>query len=76
MVKLMLGAFQIAKTLSLPAIDSHCLEQAFSEHVWVEGVGKLNPFNPEFIGERLDKRGIVFYKAPVLEVIRSQEKKL
>jgi hypothetical protein len=76
MVKLMLGAFQIAKSLSLPAIDRHSLEQAFSEHVWVEGVGKLNPFNPQFIGERLDKRGMVFYKEPVLEVIHSKGKRL
>jgi Bacterial TniB protein len=75
-VKLMLGAFQIAKSLNLPGIDRQCLEKAFSDYVWVEGVGKLNPFNPQFIGQKLNKRGMVFYKAPVLEVIRSQEKKL
>ncbi|MGZ8906688.1 MAG: TniB family NTP-binding protein [Methylobacter sp.] len=76
MVKLMLGAYQIAINRQLPGIDRQCLEQAFSDSIWVEGVGKMNPFNPQFIGQRLDKRGMVFYKAPVLEVIRSKEKKL
>lgn len=76
MVKLMLGAYQIAIKHQLPGIDRQCLEQAFSDSIWVEGVGKMNPFNPQFIGQRLDQRGMVFYKAPVVEVIRSKEKKL
>jgi hypothetical protein len=76
MVKLMLGAYQIAINRNMPGIDRQCLEQAFSDSIWVEGVGKMNPFNSQFIGQRLDKRGMVFYKAPVLEVIRSKEKKL
>lgn len=76
MVKLMLGAYQIAIKHQLPRIDRQCLEQAFSDSIWVEGVGKMNPFNPQFIGQRLDQRGMVFYKAPVVEVIRSKEKKL
>jgi hypothetical protein len=76
MVKLMLGAYQIAINRQLPGIDRQCLEQAFSNSIWVEGVGKMNPFNSQFISQRLDKRGMVFYKAPVLEVIRSKEKKL
>jgi len=76
MVKLMLGAFQIAKSRNVPGIDLQCLEQAFSDTVWVEGIGRMNPFNPQFMGQRLDKRGMVFYKAPVLEIIRSKEKKL
>jgi hypothetical protein len=76
MVKLMLGAYQIATNRHLPGIDRQCLEQAFSNSIWVEGVGKMNPFNSQFIGQRLDKRGMVFYKAPVLEVIRSKEKRL
>lgn len=76
MVKLMLGAYQIVINRNLPGIDRHCLEQAFSDFIWVEGVGKLNPFHSQFIGQRLDKRGMVFYKAPLLEVIRSKEKKL
>jgi len=76
MVKLMLGAYQIVINRHLPGIDRQCLEQAFSDSIWVEGVGKMNPFHPQFIGQRLDQRGMVFYKAPMLEVIRSQEKKL
>lgn len=75
-VKLMLGAYQIAKNQDLPGIDRQCLELAFSESIWVEGIGKLNPFNPQFIGQRLDQRGMVFYKAPSVELIRSPEKTL
>jgi GTPase SAR1 family protein len=76
MVKLMLGAYQVAVTRELPGIDRDCLEEAFSEAIWVEGVGKLNPFNQQFIGQRLDQRGMVFYKAPAVELIRSQEETL
>jgi hypothetical protein len=76
MVKLMLGAYQVAVTRELPGIDRDCLEEAFSEAIWVEGVGKLNPFNEQFIGQRLDQRGMVFYKAPAVELIRSQEETL
>lgn len=52
MVKLMLGAYQIAINRQLPGIDRQCLELAFSDSIWVEGVGKMNPFNPQFIGVR------------------------
>jgi len=76
MVKLMLGAYEIANSLHLPGIDRQCLELGFSESVWVEGVGKLNPFNPQFFGKILDQRGMVFYEAPNLEIIRSKEEKL
>jgi len=76
MVKLMLGAYHVAVTRELPGIDRDCLEEAFSESIWVEGVGKLNPFNQQFIGQRLDQRGMVFYKAPAVELIRSQEETL
>jgi hypothetical protein len=76
MIKLMLGAYQSAINRNVPGIDRHCLEQAFSESIWVEGVGKMNPFNPQFIGQRLDQRGMVFYKAPAVELIQSKEKKL
>lgn len=75
-VKLMLGAFYIARSRNLPGIDRQCLEQGFSDYVWVEGVGKLNPFNPQFIGEQLDKRGMIFYKPSALEVIIIKGKKL
>lgn len=76
MVKLMLGAYHVAVSHDLPGIDRECLEKAFSESVWVEGVGKLNPFNPDFIGQRLDQRGMVFYKAPAVELVPSKEKPL
>jgi GTPase SAR1 family protein len=75
-VKLMLGAYHVAVSHDLPGIDRECLEKAFSESVWVEGVDKLNPFNPNFIGQRLDQRGMVFYKAPAVELVSNKEKTL
>lgn len=76
MVKLMLGAYHVAVSHDLPGIDRECFEEAFSESVWLEGVGKLNPFNPDFIGQRLDQRGMIFYKAPAVELVLSKEKTL
>jgi len=76
MVKLMLGAYHVAVNHDLPGIDRECLEKAFSESIWVEGIGKLNPFNPDFIGQRLDQRGMVFYKAPAVELVPNKEKTL
>ena len=73
MVKLMLGAYQIAVNLELPGIDRNCLQAAFSESIWVEGLGKLNPFNPDFFGERLDQRGMVFYKAPAVGLAKAKK---
>lgn len=67
MVKLMLGAYSIAVDQGLPGINRHCLEEAFSESIWVEGVGALNPFNAKFSGQRLDQRGMVFYQSSALE---------
>ena len=73
MIKLMLGAYQYAVSYDLPGIDRQCLEGAFSESIWVEGVGKLNPFHPDFFGQRLDQRGMVFYKAPAVELVKKDE---
>ncbi|MDT4289556.1 hypothetical protein RO575_08295 [Methylomonas sp. MO1] len=58
----------------MPGIDRNCLQAAFSESIWVEGVGKLNPFNAEFLGKRLDQRGMVFYKAPAVELAKTRKK--
>jgi hypothetical protein len=76
MVKLMLGAYQLALNGELPGIDQNCLQAAFSESIWVEGVGKLNPFHPDFFGERLDQRGMVFYKAPPVELAKAKKGEL
>ncbi|WP_396642904.1 TniB family NTP-binding protein [Methylomonas sp. 2B] len=73
MIKLMLGAYQIAVNLELPGIDRNCLQAAFSESIWVEGVGKLNPFHTDFFGQRLDQRGMVFYKAPAVELAKAKK---
>ena len=63
MVKLMIGAYEVALNEGRPQIDRQCLQQGFSESVWVDGVGPLNPFNPQFFGQRLDKSGMIFCKA-------------
>ncbi len=76
MVKLMLGAYHIAISRQMPGIDRQCLELAFSESIWVEGVGKFNPFNADFFGQRLDQRGMVFYKAPAVVLPKNQGKTL
>lgn len=62
MVKLMLSAYRIAVEQQQSSINTAILEQAFTESIWSEGVGKMNPFNAKFIGKRLTERGMVFCK--------------
>jgi hypothetical protein len=76
MVKLMLGAYDYALKFDLPGIDRECLEGAFSEDVWHEGIGKLNPFNADFFGQRLDQYGMVFYKAPAVGLSKAKKREL
>jgi hypothetical protein len=43
-------------------LDKYCFEKAFLENIWIDGVGKFNPFNSDFINERLNKPGMPFNK--------------
>lgn len=67
MVKLLLGAFEIAVNKNLLNITKSCLEQAFIERIWVQGQEELNPFNPKFKWQKLDKRDMPFYKKAILK---------
>lgn len=62
MVNLMLGAYEIAFENDKQGIDLFCLEHAFIRNIWVQGIEHLNPFNPQFKWQRLNKRGMPFHK--------------
>lgn len=53
--KLLATALRIALETEVKEIGPQLLEQAFTEELWWEGVGKLNPFNPTFEFRRLDR---------------------
>jgi DNA transposition AAA+ family ATPase len=61
--RLLLAALRRVLEHGLEAIDATVLEQAFTEEIWWEGVGKLNPFNPAFEFRRLDRGGEPFQQA-------------
>lgn len=65
MVKLLLGAFEIALDKNLLAITQYCLEQAFTERIWIQGKEQLSPFNHQFKWQRLDKKDMPFYKQSI-----------
>jgi type II secretory pathway predicted ATPase ExeA len=58
--KLLFSSLRRALELDYNAIDVELLERAFTDEVWWEGIGKLNPFNPAFELRRLDRRGEPF----------------
>lgn len=68
MVKLLLGAFEIAINKNLLGITRGCLEQAFKERIWVQGLEELNPFNHKFKWQKLDKRDMPFHKQPIIKL--------
>lgn len=67
MVTLIIAAYQVAKQKRYEAIHLKCLEQAFTEAIWSEGVDKLNPFNRSFAFTRLTKPGMPFHTAKARE---------
>lgn len=68
MVKLLLGAYEVAYENKLLGIDQKCLEMAFTKRVWIHGIDYLNPFNKAYKWQRLDKKGMPFHKQPVSTV--------
>ncbi|MCO7226634.1 TniB family NTP-binding protein [Pleionea sp. CnH1-48] len=60
MVKLLIGAYEQTCMLERKSIDRECLELAFTENIWIEGVDKWNPFNKKFCWQKLDKPGMPF----------------
>lgn len=55
MKKLLNRALTRAIQENLSQISTQELERAFTEDIWWEGVGRLNPFNPQFEFRRLDR---------------------
>lgn len=53
--KVLASALRLALETGMAEIGPMLLEQAFTEEIWWEGVGKLNPFNPSFEFRRLDR---------------------
>lgn len=53
--KLMVSAMRLAHMRELREISPAVLEEAFAREVWRDGVGKLNPFNTNFVFRRLDR---------------------
>lgn len=58
--KLLFAALRAALEGDHEVIDEGLLQRAFIEEVWSEGIGKLNPFHPDFEHRRLDRRGEPF----------------
>jgi hypothetical protein len=53
--KLLASALRMALETDTSEIGPQLLEQAFTEELWWEGVGKLNPFHQDFEFRRLDR---------------------
>ena len=53
-VKLLTQAYELATSNGDTKITRGVLEEAFTESIWVDGVGTLNPFNPKFVNRYLD----------------------
>ncbi|MBU1297081.1 MAG: TniB family NTP-binding protein [Gammaproteobacteria bacterium] len=65
LVKLFIGAYEQAIKMSYNGLTMECFRIAFTECIWVEGIGKLNPFNENFIYEKLDQVGMPFHQMSV-----------
>ena len=53
-VKLMTKAYELAIENGNTQITRNLLEEAFTESIWIDGVGSKNPFNREFEQKYLD----------------------
>lgn len=62
LVKLFIGAYEQAIKLDCDTLDKECFYIAFTECIWVEGIGQLNPFHKKFKYEQLDKPGMPFHR--------------
>lgn len=64
MCTLIISSYQVAQRERLLSIHEGCLEKAFTESIWSEGQGRLNPFNSAFEFKALTNAGMPFH-APV-----------
>ncbi len=68
--KLLFAALRQALEMDLDKIDARMLECAFTNEIWWEGTGKLNPFHPAFEFRRLDRGGEPFQDSGALQTRR------
>lgn len=61
--KLMSAALAYALENDMTVIDAELLQTAFTIEIWNKGIGKLNPFNPNFDFRRLDRQDEPFQMA-------------
>jgi len=64
---LLLGAIRLVFDQELTRITPADLATAFTAAIWREGVGALNPFNPEFEFRRLDRAGEPFERGALVD---------
>ncbi|MFT2098389.1 TniB family NTP-binding protein [Marinomonas sp. 2405UD66-6] len=65
LVKLFIGAYEQTAKMNYNGLKKECFQVAFTECIWVEGVGKLNPFNENFVHHKLDRIGMPFHRMSV-----------
>jgi len=58
--QLLVSAYQRSLTIDSKRIGLEELEYAFTETIWPDGSGALNPFSPKFVFRRLDRIGEPF----------------
>jgi hypothetical protein len=61
--KLLAAALRTCLEQSDDRIGVATLERSFSDEIWWEGIGALNPFHAQFAFRRLDRGGEPFQKA-------------
>jgi DNA transposition AAA+ family ATPase len=59
--KLLLGAIRLAMERSLDELAPDILEEAFTQEIWWEAIGSLNPFNANFAFRKLNRNNEPFY---------------
>lgn len=58
--KLLIGAMEIRLEHGQKRVENWMLEQSFSQNLWTEGVGALNPFHKKFVRRQLNKTNELF----------------
>ncbi|MBP4051628.1 TniB family NTP-binding protein [Chromobacterium violaceum] len=58
--KLLIGAMEIRLEHRCKRVEPWILEQSFTDNLWSEGVGPLNPFHKKFVHRRLNKAGELY----------------
>lgn len=69
--RLLFASLRQALNLDYDAIDARILAKVFTDEIWWEGVGTLNPFEPSFEFRRLDRAGEPFQLAEKVRGRRS-----